>query len=99
MRRLVFLLLFAACKEKDLYTPPPEPPGPVDNPERECMLAEQNLLALNCRDSRGRPLGGTNTRGEPFRDVCSTAWHNAIDMNPLCLKAAKSCEAVERCPR
>lgn len=84
------LLFLLACSQE---VPPVRPvPG-----RASCDDAEEQLLRLGCKDGRGRPLGGPNLRGEPFRDICKNAMQNAVDLNPKCIAAARTCTEASRC--
>lgn len=92
MRKLVPLLFLLGCAQD---VPPVRPvPG-----RGYCDDAEEQLLRLGCKDGRGRPLGGPNLRGEPFRDICRNALENAVDLNPKCIAAAGTCTEANRCSR
>lgn len=88
----VLLILLVTC------TPEVRHPHPDDaDPERACADAEQNLLELGCKDSRGRKLGGPNLKGEPFRSICLTAVRNRVSLRPACLARVTRCEDAQSC--
>lgn len=89
---LFFVLAVTACKSE------PKTPHPDDaDPERSCAQAEQNLLELGCKDSRGRKLGGPNLKGEPFRSICVTAINHRVSMRPVCLARITRCDDAQSC--
>ena len=69
------------------------PPSPND----ACSAAEANLLALGCKDSRGRLLGGPNLHGVPWAQICRENAANGVDMKPTCIVAKTSCAGVFAC--
>lgn len=93
MKKLLVLLplLLAACPNNNL--PPPHPVVDTDM----CEAAEQNLLKLECKDRRGRLLGGPNLHDEPFRQTCKNTQDSAVWLNPRCLSTIKDCKEVDGC--
>lgn len=91
MRKLLLLLcLVCAC------TPDPLAPHPVTDTDK-CGDAESRLVALDCRDDRGRLLGGPNLKGVPFQERCRTAHNVGVWLNPLCLSNISNCKEIEAC--
>lgn len=78
--------------------PPVQPVHPDDkDPDLGCKAAEEHLLALECKDSKGRLLGGPNRRGESFRSICETAIKARVSLRPACIARVTSCDAVQAC--
>lgn len=92
MRYLLLLaVLLVGC-------PPPvpvPPPGPLT--DDSCVDAETRLLALDCRDSRNRALGGPNLHGTKFSAICRENMANGVDMQPRCLATIPSCKELSTC--
>lgn len=73
------------------------PPGVTPPGTNQCAAAEQNLLKLQCKDSRGYLLGGPNKSGVAFHDVCIEDQNNSIPLNPACLAQITDCKEVDPC--
>ena len=94
----VLPVLLMSCR--DPVVPPSPDPSPHpddDSPAVSCVEAEQHLLQLGCRDSRGALLGGPNRKGVPFREVCVEAMANRLSLRPKCLASVRSCSEVKKC--
>lgn len=59
-----------------------------------CARGEAQLLALGCKDSRGRLLGGPTMKGVAWAQVCRNNAINGIDMRPDCIATKRSCTEV-----
>lgn len=95
----ISLLCLLSCRDP---ASPPSPPSPFphpddDDPAQSCASAEQRLLQLGCKDSKGALLGGPNRRGKPFREVCVEAMANRISLRPKCIASVGSCNDVKKC--
>lgn len=66
-------------------------------PKDICAAAEAKLLTLQCKDPRGRLLGGPNLSGTKWADICRDVTAGQADMKPGCISVAKSCTEVEAC--
>lgn len=74
------------------------PVHPVTDTD-QCGLAEKNLLALECKDRRGRLLGGPNLHGESYKARCEALQlQQNVWINPKCKAEAKTCEEAAACP-
>jgi len=62
-----------------------------------CTLGEQALLKLECKDARGRLIGGPNLHGMSWAQICRQNKSNKVDMKPRCISLAKSCKEVQAC--
>jgi len=80
---------------------PPQPPAPAADSgvvlTPDCVAAQANLLKLQCKDARGRLLGGPNEHGTPFAAVCTDDFGKGIDIHAKCLAAASSCAGASSC--
>lgn len=88
----------AAPVATDAAPPPPAPsadaaPAPLD----ACGKAQATLLRLQCKDARGRLLGGPNEHGASFAAVCRDDATKGVDVHPACLAAATTCAGVSSC--
>lgn len=73
------------------------PPHPVTDTDK-CDAAELKLQELQCKDVRGRLIGGPNLSGAPFAETCRTnQQEGGIWMNPKCLSEIKSCKEIDPC--
>lgn len=93
---LTVVFLLVGCPGKG---PVPPPPNPVPDTVDDCAAAEERLLQLGCKDSKGRLLGGLNRRGEPFRSVCAVSITNRVPMYARCLSKVDQCDDVIDCGR
>jgi len=96
---LLSVALLMGCGPAAMNPVAPEPLDTDKASATPCLLAEQNLLKLGCKDSEGRPLGGPNKAGESFHAICQNAVANHVDMNPVCIANVKICAEVNSCPR
>lgn len=85
---LVLPLTLLGCPGK----PPAPPPG-----GDECVAAERRLLDLECKDRRGRLIGGPTLRNKPWQDVCRENTTNGVDMKAGCIIQSSDCDGVSRC--
>lgn len=93
MRKLPLLvLLFLGCSSAPPVVVVPPAPG-VEN----CDAAEKKLLDLQCKDRRGRLIGGPTLRGQTWSQVCHDNTNNGVDMETTCIVQAVDCEGVEQC--
>ena len=60
-----------------------------------CSQAEATLLQLQCKDARGRLLGGPNLHGVRWADICATDMDAGISVAASCIAAATSCAQAE----
>ena len=89
MRTLpLLLLLLTAC---------PQGPSPVPVDNDMCQPAEDNLLKLGCKDSRGELLGGPNKSGVPFHECCVNTQNAGVGLKPTCLAKITDCKEVDSC--
>lgn len=94
-RLLAFAL--AACHDPAVPPNPNTAPDAAVSLQDPCIGAERNLLALQCKDERGRLIGGPNLHDVPYRTVCRDNADNGADMKPRCVLAAKSCKEINGC--
>ena len=78
-------------------TPPTPSPAPSPEPHDACWNAAQKLLALGCKDSRGRVLGGPDLSGLTWSQVCRQDLANGVNLNASCITAAATCATAEAC--
>jgi hypothetical protein len=71
----------------------PAPPAPTD----ACAAGEAKLLALGCKDSRGRLIGGPDLHGVGWAIQCRVDLDAGVDLHAICIAAAPSCTAVMAC--
>ena len=95
------MIAFTACP------PVPQPPGsgpdaspPMPDagpqpPQDACGRAEARLLALGCKDARGRLLGGPTLRGLSWADLCRQNAEAGVPMQPACITLKASCQEIE----
>lgn len=91
MRTIVLLsvIFLTGCPQQ------PTPAPPADN--NMCQPAEDNLLKLACRDSRGELLGGPNKSGVPFHERCIKTQNAGVGLSPTCLSKITDCKEVDAC--
>jgi len=97
MRKLLLLVLPAVllgCPATPEPKPPPPPPAPGGE---SCETAEKRLLDLECKDRRGRLIGGPNMHDKPWRDICHENINNGVDMKTECITRAVDCVGVSQC--
>lgn len=76
----------------------PNNPNPPPNPNNSyCQPAQDKLLQLQCKDSRGELLGGPNKHGVSFADRCMQTQNNSVSLAPQCLSMIKNCSEVDGC--
>lgn len=95
MRKLLLLiipLLVLGCPATPPVPKPPPAPGGSD-----CEAAEKRLLVLECKDRRGRLIGGPTLKGKAWKDVCLENIDNGVDMKSGCIAQAADCAGVESC--
>jgi hypothetical protein len=93
MRKLFLslpLLVLLGCPPP--HVNPPPVPGASD-----CEAAEKRLQVLECKDTRGRLIGGLTLRGKPWGDVCRENIANGVDMKSGCIAQAADCAVVSSC--
>lgn len=72
---------------------PPAPPQPVDS----CAAGEAKLLALGCKDSRGRLIGGPDMHDAGWAQICRQDLEAGVDIHAICIAAASNCTQVMAC--
>ena len=91
MKFLPILLLLLGC-------PPPQPhPPPSANDKTFCDAAQENLLRLQCKDSRDRLFGGPNKSGETYAAVCQNNIENNVAMYAECTSNITDCKGIDTC--
>ena len=83
------LILLLGCNE------PIVPPNAHD--ASFCPDAQEVLLRLQCKDSRGRFLGGANKSGEEYEAVCQRNIQNNVAMYAECTSKITNCDGVSKC--
>lgn len=108
--RIVVALVLGGCTPTPGPIPPPAPDasdsgGPAPTPPADaapapvdaCAAAEAKLLALACKDSRGRLLGGPTLHGETWSALCRENAAHGVDMQPGCIASKTTCAEVSTC--
>ncbi len=86
---LFFFLVLVGCPQQ------PVVPAVEDGGELYCYEAEQHLLNdLNCKDRRGRRIGGPNLKGLSFAEICRDLYTQGVNFKARCLSTAKNCDEV-----
>lgn len=73
---------------------PQDGSSPDSAVEDACARGETQLLALGCKDNRGRLIGGPTLKGLTWADVCRQNAALKVDMKPSCIAVAKTCAEV-----
>jgi hypothetical protein len=92
---LIFSVVLVGCGP---YKPQPVEPDDVTI-DKPCEAAEATLLELQCKDSKGKLLGGPTLRDVSFQQFCLDAIEEgSMDTSEaVCLAKLKSCDGVELC--
>lgn len=72
----------------------PAPPAPAVD---ACAAGEAKLLALGCKDTRGRLIGGPDLHGVGWAIQCRIDADAGVDLHAICIAAASSCAQVMQC--
>lgn len=73
----------------------PDPILPDDTDQ--CHAACDNLLTLECKDSKGNLLGGMTPDGELCVLFCAEFQSKGIPLNPTCLGKITDCSQINSC--
>lgn len=76
----------------------PQPVSPINTADEAfCPAAQQTLLNLQCKDSRGRLFGGPNKSNEDYATICRRNIENNVPMYAECTSKITDCKELDPC--
>jgi hypothetical protein len=76
----------------------PQPTSPINTTDEAfCPAAQQNLLKLECKDSRGRLFGGPNKSNEDYSTICRRNIESNVPMYAECTAKITDCKELDPC--